>query len=296
MIGSTGANYVEFTSQYNAGSAVATKFAQGTWKFFIEVRAADGTTVLYDNGNEGTPFVISAGKDNTVRVSVERKNNGSNSVAVHVAVPTVENGSFTVTYAPIASPNSTTSFAVDDTPNAKAVNDQEGAATGWTRYDGTKTLAAGSYIFYFKYSHVVNEQVTEIASVPVAINVISGASPTLIGTLEDGDFQAVTFAISGIKVFGIKFSDNPAPASTVAQNGSVSFSAVKLVNESVEAESYMWYVGGNLIDGEEESSFTFTPADHYNKTGYTSVTCVAVSSEANGYLVSSATQAMTVTE
>lgn len=295
VIGSTGENYVEFTTQYKTGSAVATKFAQGSWTFYIDVRASDGRTVLYDNGN-GTPFSVSAGKENTVEVSVERKNNGSSSVAVHVAVPTVENGSLTVTYAPIATPNSTTSFAVDYTTDAKAVEDQEGAAAGWTRYDGTETLDAGSYIFYFKYSRVVNQQVTEIASVPVAINVISGASPTLEGTLEDGDFQAVTFAISGITIFGIKFSDNPAPASTVAINGSVVFSAVKLTNESVAAATYNWYVGGDLVETNGTGSFTFTPADHYNKTGYTSVTCVAVSSEENGYLVSSATQAMTVTD
>ena len=291
--GKDGRDFVEFTDQYNSGAPLTTMFAQGSWKFWIEVRESTGTTVLYKSDDDGIPVSIGPAA-NQVEAEVERQANGTNNVALHIAVPTVANGNLIVTYTPYAGGNPVT-YNVKPVADKKA--DAAGNpvdAVGWTLYNGGQNDALAAGVYFFSFIYKVGDD--KVASLTLPINIMAGAAPTFIGTLENGEFQQVTLVITGIKEFGVKFSNTPASSVAKGDANGILFEAAKLNNNCVNIAGYQWYVDGNAVNGATSASFTFKPSLHYPNAGYTTVTCIAVSSAEDGSLVASCSKAMTVTE
>ncbi len=294
--GNTKGGFVEFTDQYNTDSPVATKFVQGAWKFWIQVREATGKTVLYESKSEGISVSLRPSSNN-VEAAVSRQLNGSCNLAVNIAIPTVDGAELVITYTSMLTGEEKI-FNVVGIPDKKT--DPQGNpidADGWTLYTDAENdaIPAGAYIFTISYQ--VNGK--EIAApVPLPINIFAGASPAIVGAFNDSDIgeQNVFFIINGVKLFGIKFTNSPAAAVAKDDANGIVFTVGKLNNNCVEAASYQWYVEGEPVYGATSASFTFKPSLHYPYVGDTTVTCIAVSSPKDGSLFASCSKDIAVTE
>lgn len=297
--GNTKGGFVEFTDQYYTGSPVASKFAQGSWKFWIEVREASGTTVLYESKNAGIDASLSSASNNVdVEAEVSRQLNGSNNIAVNIAVPAIAGAKLVITYVPYGEDTPKT-YNVVGIPNKKT--DAQGNpvdADGWTLFTSGKNddIPAGIYIFNISYQDVDGNEIAMEG--PLPINIMAGAAPTLVGAFNDDEIgpQQVFFVINGVKLFGVKFTNSPAASIARDDADGIEFTVGKLNNSWVDIAAYQWYVEGEPVNGATSSSFTFKPSVHYPYVGDTTVTCIAVSSAQDGSLFASCSKDIAVTE
>ena len=212
-------------------------------------------------------------------------------MSIKISVPTVvaDNDSFTATYTGTSN-GEITWDSIDR--NKKVVDGQVVDEANWTTFEVNKSLAAGIYIFFFGYPQAGN---IKQAGETHAINVLAGASPSIIGTMEPGNESAEIITVSGVDMFGIQFSAAPGSVAIDSQAGATFTVALKQGSVAADAASYKWYVGANDTPvATAAASFAFVPETHGAGSGKHSITCVATSSD--GSLIGYCQTIVTVTE
>ncbi len=248
--------YVQITD-YAAGKDIGL-FAQGSWKFYARVK--NGNDIVYE-GNTTDYISVS---HNEIAVDVDLvAANGNATVSIDIETPnTGASSTITVAYSGQAS-GTFTPIAKND-PNP-ATN-----GAGWSRFTASKELAAGSYQFVITSS----DGTAQVGKTTLAFDIIPGVDRTISGTMENGVYQTTMFTIN---IPSIKMTLTSAGSATsVAKNSSLLYTCAAEKVNTTGTILYQWYVDGEAINGATNSTFNFTPAQHYyNAEGTAVVTCKA---------------------
>lgn len=230
--------------EFTNGNSLGT-FKPGYWLFSVEVRntVADVTSVVY------TGFTYT------------HINSGSTSVSVNVS-PSAGTGAVDIiVYVPTASENESLAISYSGTFGASGISADASRITepGIYQYytSFTKTISdlpSGGYTFLLDYNDGETQGSLSgglIGGAPVDVNVIAGATTTVIGTLEGGVFREVdpTVVTPGFAALTMtQGEDIPAgsmasPGATVVQaDTDTSFSVTCIPKAGTVINSYEWYL------------------------------------------------------
>ena len=260
--------YVELTG-YTAGTQKNLGyFAQGSWKFYAQVRKQNsGTpaeTVLYE-GETGVIYINEANNEtvgnieaNVITIDVTRKATaGTATVDIDIEVPklSASGTALTVTYDGTASGSITLTNTATPTQTGN-----------WVRFTGTSTaLNTGSYTFTLTSKNGS----TPVGGAVLAFDLIPGENRTITGTIENGVWQTTLLTIN---VPTLTVTVSGAATATVGQASSYSCSATTSQLASGDSVAYQWYVNDAEATGTSNAgTYSFTPA----AAGYYYLTCKA---------------------
>ena len=257
--GSTNDAFVEITN-YAAGKDIGL-FAQGSWKFYAQVKA--NGVVLYESS--ATPAVtyinstdLVEGKKN-ITLDVTRTA-GQGSADVTIAIEAPDTGT---------APKLTASYSgqADGTVTISKVAATEHTGGGWSRYTGTaEGLASGSYLFTL----TTNDGTNDVGGAVLAFDIIPGVNRAITGTIENGVFQTALITIN-VPTFTMSVSAANG-ATSVTKNTALVYTCTASATNITGNIAYQWYVNNTPVASNGTSStYSFKQAT----PGYYYVTCKA---------------------
>lgn len=250
--------YVEI-GNYTTGADIGL-FAQGKWRFDVQVKLADETLVY-----SGTVEQYINADNTTVEVLVSANTTVNGFVTINVKAPTVYgdgvgtvSDKLIITYeGPVSG-----SIAEEDIE----ISHSEGNDR-WTTFTVSETeLKAGDYIFFLTY----NDGTSDVGGAIKSVSIIPGVTADISGTIETGPWKDETFKLTTGNPLEIKIS---ADKTEVPKTGSATYTCTKVAGP--EITTYSWYVNWELQDGQTASTFTLTASDYESFGDYCTVTCVA---------------------
>lgn len=236
---------------FSNSSGILGLFAQGQWKFDIEVRSANdavlytGTKTAYVNAS-GTP----------VQFDVEPAFDGEGTITVDVdATRVVASGDkLVISYG-----------TVDDRANADGTITVEpdelepsGSSTATKADFDTKTignLPAGMYWVKLEYKNGDNT----VGAAALDVTVDGGETAAITGTLDYGLFQNASLSVNGLAVLNLTLAakNNSEEAVTqIAKNQTVTFTCTATPPDDA---TYQWYINGALMPGDAPT-YSWTPS------------------------------------
>lgn len=264
-------------------------FAQGSWKFYAQVRkqnSGNTETVLYEGAtnvvyiNEANNQTISTGENtsiqaNVITIDVTRvAAAGTANVSIDIEVPklSASGTALTVTYS-----DGTTSTQVNNLAST-ATPTQTG---NWVRFTGSAdNLNTGSYTFTLTSKNGS----TPVGGAVLAFDLIPGENRTITGTIENGVWQTTLLTIN---VPTLTVNVTGAATATVGSASTYTCTATASQLASGDSVAYQWYVNDAVATGTSTNgTYSFTPA----AAGYYYVTCKAYVS---GKLIASKTLGVT---
>ena len=251
-------------------------FAQGSWKFYAQVKSGD--TVVYESAAD--PAITYINVSNTsVTLDVTRttgNNAGSADISISIDAHDLSGvGSMTMTYTGLNSP-----ITLNKADHATKAN--------WSTYTYTLSdLAAGSYVFTFT-SAAGAAGANPVGGAVLAFDVLAGFDKEITGTIENGVWQTTLITIN-VPTFTMNVTAAEG-AISVAKNTDLVYSCSATATNMTGNIAYQWYVNDEAVAGQGGigSSFTFNKAN----PGYYYVTCKAY---IDGKAVGSDTLKVTVT-
>lgn len=275
--GGTDANPTYKKITYTAANTSIGLFAQGTWKFYVQVKLKDSETVLYE-GSTGVEYINAS--HTSVTIDVTRKANaGTATVSVDIEVPIVSAGTvLTAAY-------DGGSITLDKTTNESASNKPTHGA-GWARFKGTSSaLQAGSYTFTLTSSDGTNT----VGGAVLAFDIIPGEDRSITGTIENGVWQTTLLTIN---VPTLTVNVTGSATATVGTATTYTCTATSANLAQGDTVTYQWYVGTTTEYPNAQSpiastgsTYAFNPA----AAGYYYITCKA---SVAGKLIASKTLAV----
>ena len=240
--GSTNGQFVQINN-YGPGADIG-YFAQGTWKFYAQVKSGDN--VVYESAADPDITYINA-SSTTVSVDVVRTGNGSATVTIDIEVPIVSAGTvLTATYGTGENDyiglTKTTMDSNNDIPTHGA---------GWARFKGSKTLAAGAY----EFTLTSNNGSADVGGAVLAFDVVGGVSRAISGTIENGVWQTVFITIN-LPKFTVT-NTAAGSATTVAPSTNLTFTCHVDSSNIDGTVEYQWYVNDSPIDNATGETFVF---------------------------------------
>ena len=282
--GATGGTNAEPTfKQINnyAANADIGLFAQGSWKFYAQVKS--GNTVIYQS--ETTPANVPI----TYINSTDLNQQGKKQISLNVTRTT--NGTATVTIAieapdTGAAPSLTASYSGQGSGNVtiSKVAATEHTGGGWSRYTGTASgLATGSYLFTLTTTDGTNP----VGGAVLAFDVIAGVDREIKGTIENGVWQTTLITIN-VPTFTMSIAA-AGSATSVAKNTTLKYTCTASKENMDGTIAYQWYVNNTPVaQNGTSATYDFSQAN----PGYYYVTCKAY---IDGKAVGSHTLPVTVT-
>ena len=165
-------------------------FTRGIWKFDVEIRASNGTTIIYKANDAFKSANVSVGTaDPKLVANMVLNTSGNNGkVTFKIAVPKISaDTNLTLTY------GSETEDFTGVTVLAKkptALNTLVEAAN-WLYYEKVLTVAPGNYDFELSYN-----EGTKIGGAIVSMTVLPGVEDYVIwGTIENGEYQVASLRL-----------------------------------------------------------------------------------------------------
>ncbi|MBR0319087.1 MAG: hypothetical protein IJQ86_07340 [Spirochaetia bacterium] len=252
--GSTDDEFVEITN-YAAGKDIGL-FAQGSWKFYAQVKA--NGVVLYESS--ATPAVTYINSSSTRVVLDVTRTAGQGTANVTIAIEAPDTG---------ASPNLTASYSGQASGNVtiSKVAATEHTGGGWSRYTGTaEGLASGSYLFTLTTTDGTNT----VGGAVLAFDIIPGVNRAITGTIENGVFQTALITIN-VPTFTMSVTAANG-ATSVAKNTALVYTCTASATNITGNIAYQWYVNNTPVASNGTSStYSFSQAT----PGYYYVTCKA---------------------
>lgn len=272
--------YVQITD-YAAGANIGL-FAQGSWKFYAQVKL--NGSVVYQS--ETTPANVPITYINSTDLDQEGKKqvtlnvaraagNGTANVTIAIEVPNTS-----------ASSNLTAKYSgqTSGTVTISKVAATEHTGGNWSRYTGTATgLASGSYLFTLKSTDGTNE----VGGAVLAFDVLPGDNRAITGTIENGVWQTTLMTIN-VPTFEMSIEADEG-ATSVAKNTNLEYTCSATATNITGNITYQWYVDGKAVaQNGTSSTYTFNQAN----PGYYYVSCEA---KIAGKAVGSSSLIVTVT-
>ena len=231
-------------------------FAQGSWKFYAQVKA--NGVVLYESDADPEVTYINA-SNTSVTLDVTRTA-GQGTANVTIAIEAPDTGD---------SPNLTASYSGQASGNVtiSKVAATEHTGGGWSRYTGTATgLASGSYLFTLTTTDGTNT----VGGAVLAFDIIPGVNRAITGTIENGVFQTALITIN-VPTFTMEVTAANS-ATSVAKNTALVYTCTASATNITGNIAYQWYVNNTPVASNGTSStYSFSQAT----PGYYYVTCKA---------------------
>lgn len=260
-------------------------FAQGSWKFYAQVKSGD--TVVYESAAD--PAITYINVSNTsVTLDVTRttgNNAGSADISISIDAHDLSGvGSMTMTYTGLNSP-----ITLNKAAHATKAN--------WSTYTYTLSdLAAGSYVFTFT-SAAGAAGANPVGGAVLAFDVLAGFDKEITGTIENGVWQTTLITIN-VPTLEVTLTG----AESVAKNANTTFTCTATSANLADRDvvKFEWFVDtaskGAATAGTEDpqvagkyiSTYSFSQAN----PGQYYVTCKA---SVDGKLIVSKTAKVTVT-
>ena len=246
-------------------------FTPGYWKFDVEIRASDGTTVLYE-GTEDNVSISNASVTVTVTMALKDTDpsvDPTGTVNIAVAVPYIS-AATTVTMTmdgnAIADITKTDNKTVTSTTDATPVT-----AAGWELFTKTVTPAPGNHTFVLTYK----DDTRVVGGAAVAFTVMNGQTNLICGTIENGKYQIATLTLNYPEV-NLDLTMNTTPnATTVGMDGSYTCAIT-----DTTCDTYAWLING-VVDGDY-TSYNYTLNTF--EPGVYEICCIATKGDAIGHV------------
>ena len=242
------------------------EFQPGYWLFSVEVRnlVEQETSVVYS----GSAYTYINADTSSVTVNVSTSD-GTGTVDIMVYVPTgSENESMTIGYSGAAAASGISADSVRIT--------EPGEYQNYTMFTKVITdLPAGGYTFILDYNDGTTQGSMSGASVPgasVGVNVVSGATVSITGTIEGGELREVspTVITPGFSSFNmIQGEDIPAgsmqmPGTTAAIAGTDTLFSVSCTPKTgTVITSYEWFLNSVSQETGDISYTLNVPSGNY---------------------------------
>ena len=301
--GDTGENYVEIVgkskAQMEAGVSLG-YFKPGTWLFDVQVRAADGTTVIYKANDEFKTTVREISKSTLELTPTMVLNTAgeTGTVTIRLAVPQILVGTgagvkpgLTLTSTAFNGGDETTVDASPDEGYKTASSAGSTAADKWWYFENEISgIDPGNYDFVFKYYKSTTYTVAnQIGGATVSLTVYPGVTNYIIwGTIENGEYQLANLT-ANIPAVEVNFVSEVGSAGTGDVNAVAVGGTLVCTATASEDATMAWYVNGfpvtSGVTTETETNDTFTfstsavtanpPALNTTKPGEYEIMCKA---------------------
>jgi len=265
--------YVQITD-YAANKDIGL-FAQGSWKFYAQVKA--NGEVVYESAADPAITYINA-SNRSVTLNVTRSaGNGTATVSIDIEVPDTS-ASSTLTVAYSGQANGSVTLAKNDPAATKGAN--------WSRFTGTASdLASGQYLFTLTTTDGTNN----VGGAVLAFDILPGVNRSITGTVENGVWQTTLITIN-VPTFNMSISAANG-ATSVAKNTALVYTCTATATNITGNIEYQWYVNNTAVTSNGTGSpysFSFSQANPGNYY----VTCKAY---VDGQVAASQTLPVTVT-
>ncbi len=303
-------------TSFTPGTALATKFAQGSWLFEVQVTLTPSSAT---SASESDPVIYAS--TSTDKSTVRYISESTNSFDITVEKSIISGKTGTV-YFEIKSPRAAESGdylviqsgAVGSDPATKvaASNDENPVITttdanGFRVFKLTKDdFATGLYNFKATYYSAANKA---IGAQVVTAEVVEDQTTTVKGSLENGVWIASTLNLKGIYTLSAVMKANntatePENGFVFANNTDITFVCTPTITgyTGTPTYTYQWTLNGSSVSSgistetdTSKSTFTYNPSGRAGS--YNSITCIVYVQENSKTAVSAcATMKFTISQ